>query len=47
MVVMCPVLAMHEATVCLLVLLDRLDFRGGVSPGKSQTDDWAIVSGSN
>ena len=47
MVVMCPVLAMYEATICLLVLLDRFNFGGGVSPGKSQTDDWAFVSGSN
>ena len=39
MVVMCPVLAMYEAIICFLVLLDRLNFRGGVSPGQSQTDD--------
>ena len=39
--------AMYEATICLLVLLDRLNFRGGLSPGKGQTDDWAFVSGSN
>ena len=44
---LCPVLAMYEATICLLVLLYRLNFRGGVSPGKSQTDDLAFVSGSN
>ena len=36
MVVMCPVLAMYEATICLLVLPDRLNFRGVVSPGKNQ-----------
>ena len=27
------------ATICLQVLLGRLNFRGGMSPGKSQTDD--------
>ena len=37
MVVICPVWAMYEATICLLALLDGLNFRGGVSPGKSQT----------
>ena len=36
MVVMCPVLAMYEASICLLVLLDRLNFRGGVPPGKAR-----------
>ena len=45
-IVMCPVLSMYEATICLLVLLERLNFRGGVSPRKSQID-WAFVSGSN
>ena len=45
-VVMCPILAMYEATISLLVLLDRLNFGGWVSPGKSQTNDWAFVSGS-
>ena len=47
MVVKCLVLAIYKATICFLVLLDRLNFRGGVSPGKSQTNDWAFVSGSN
>ena len=47
MVVMCLFLQCTRQTKCLLVLLDRLNFRGGVSPGKSQTNDWAFVSGSN
>ena len=40
-------LAMYEATICLLVPLDRLNFKCWVSPGKSQTNNWAFVSGSN
>ena len=36
-------LAMYEVTKFLLVLLGRLNFRGGVFPGKSQTDDWTFV----
>ena len=41
-----PILA-KTAIVCLKVLLNFLNFTGGLSPAKSQTEDCCLVSGSN
>ena len=39
-------LAKNTVIICLGVLLELSNFTGGLSPGKSQTEDYCLVSGS-